>query len=116
MSIHNKSKLIKNVLNLANKRSLVTRNGKMEWIDGNFGSKLNMKYLCTILKGNNSVGKYISIVYAKKNTIHDTGAKMFHLGQSTKSYIIAKTINNHNSQTFYKGICKNYKKSKKIFQ
>lgn len=105
----------KNVLNLANKRSIVDQNGKMEWIDGNFGSKLNMKYPCTILKGNNSVGKYISIAHAKKNTIHDTGAKMIHLGQNTKSYIVAKTINECYSQTIYRGIVKITKNAKKSF-
>ncbi len=105
----------KNVLNLANKRSIVDQNGKMEWIDGNFGSKLNMKYPCTILKGNNSVGKYISVAHAKKNTVHDTGAKMIHLGQNTKSYIVAKTINGYGSKTIYRGIVKIAKSAKKSF-
>lgn len=105
----------KNVLNLGNKRAIVAQNGKMEWIDGNFGSKLNMKYPCTILKGNNSVGTYVSIAHAKKNTIHDTGTKMIHLGQNTKSHIIAKTINDRNSQTIYRGIVKITKNAKKSF-
>ena len=105
----------KNVLNLSNKRAIVDQNGKMEWIDGNFGSKLNMKYPCIILHGNNSTGKYISIAHAKKNTIHDTGAKMIHLGQNTKSYIIAKTINDRSSQTIYRGLVKITKNAKKSF-
>ncbi len=105
----------KNVLNLANKRAIVNQNGKMEWIDGNFGSKLNMKYPCIILQGKNSMGKYVSIAHAKKNTIHDTGAKMIHLGQNTKSYILAKTINDRNSQTIYRGLVKIAQSAKKSF-
>ena len=96
-----------NVINLVTKRAITEESAVMEWIDGNLGSKLNMKYPCTILKGNNSVSKCISIALAsKKNIIHDTGAKMIHIGKNTKSQIISKSIAQNGGNATYRGLVK----------
>ena len=63
-----------------------------------------MKYPCTILKGNNSKGYTLSIGFANgKNIIHDSGAKIFHIGKNTKSHIIAKSIAQKGGQANYRG-------------
>lgn len=91
------------VYNLVTKRAIVEENGKMEWIDGNIGSKVTMKYPSCILKGDNSTGNSISIAYAKKNQFLDAGAKMIHLGKNTKSTIISKSIAKEGGVANYRG-------------
>ncbi len=93
-----------NVLNLVTKRSVVDENGQMEWIDGNIGSKINMKYPSVILKGNNSKGKCISIAVAKGNVIQDAGSKMIHLGKNTSSKIISKSMTFNGGTANYRGL------------
>ena len=93
-----------NVLNLVTKRAIVEENGIMEWIDGNLGSKLNMKYPATILKGNNSKGKCISIAISHKDVIQDAGAKMIHIGKNTRSQIISKSIAHSGGNATYRGL------------
>ena len=95
-----------NVLNLVTKRSIVDTNGIMEWIDGNLGSKLNMKYPATILKGDNSIGKCISIAVAHKDVVQDAGAKMIHIGKNTRSQIISKSIAHNGGNATYRGLVK----------
>ena len=80
------------VYNLVTKRALVEDHAKMEWIDGNIGSKVTMKYPCCVLKGDFAIGRSISVAYAKENQVLDAGAKMIHLGKQTKSSIISKSI------------------------
>ena len=92
-----------NVYNLVTKRALVEENGTMEWIDGNIGSKLTMKYPCCILKGDNSTGTCISIAVASNNQIQDTGARMIHLGKNTNSKIISKSIARTGGVSTYRG-------------
>ncbi len=92
-----------NVINLVTKRCKVLRNGIMEWIDGNIGSKLNMKYPATILAGEYASAKCVSIAVAHKGVIHDAGAKMFHLAPNTKSQIISKSIAHGGGQSDYRG-------------
>ena len=92
-----------NVYNLVTKRALVEENGTMEWIDGNIGSKLTMKYPCCILKGDNSTGTCISIAVASHNQIQDTGARMIHLGKNTNSKIISKSISRTGGNATYRG-------------
>ena len=74
----------------------------MEWIDGNLGSKYNMKYPSIILKGENSKGTTISIAVAN-NTIQDAGAKMIHLAPNTSSKIISKAISKNGGINNYRG-------------
>lgn len=92
-----------NVYNLVTKRALVDEGGTMEWIDGNIGSKVTMKYPCCVLKGDNSKGVCITISVAKKDQIQDSGARMIHLGKNTKSNIISKSISQHGGNATYRG-------------
>lgn len=91
------------VYNLVTKRAIVEENGLMEWIDGNIGSGLNMKYPCCILNGKGAMGNTISIAVANKNQIQDTGAKMIHLAPNTKSNIISKSIAASGGEANYRG-------------
>ncbi len=93
-----------NVLNLVTKRAVVDTNGTMEWIDGNLGSKLNMKYPASILKGDNSKAKCVSIAVSHKGVIQDAGAKMIHIGKNTKSQIISKSIAHNGGNATYRGL------------
>lgn len=91
------------VYNLVTKRAIVEENGLMEWIDGNIGSKINMKYPCCILNGKYAKGNCISIAVAKENQIQDTGAKMIHLAPHTKSNIINKSVSLGGGNASYRG-------------
>ncbi|MDR1991543.1 MAG: Fe-S cluster assembly protein SufB [Mycoplasmataceae bacterium] len=93
-----------NVLNLVTKRCLCESNATMEWIDGNLGSKLNMKYPATILKGDNASAKCISIAIAHHDVIQDAGAKMIHIGKNTRSQIISKSIAHNGGNATYRGL------------
>lgn len=106
-----------NVYNLVTKRSIIDENGLMEWIDGNIGSKINMKYPSCILKGKGATGNCISVAVAKDDQIQDTGAKMIHLAPNTTSKIISKSIAASGGEASYRGtvrINKNAINSKSI--
>ena len=92
-----------NVYNLVTKRALVEENGLMEWIDGNIGSKVNMKYPGCILNGEYAKGRCISIAVATKEQIQDTGARMIHLAPNTTSEIISKSIATNGGDATYRG-------------
>ncbi len=91
------------VYNLVTKRAIVDESGLMEWIDGNIGSAVNMKYPSCILKGKYAKGNTISVAIAGKNQIQDTGAKMIHLAPYTKSNIISKSIAVNGGEADYRG-------------
>jgi len=91
------------VYNLVTKRAIVEESGTMEWIDGNIGSKINMKYPACILNGEYASGNCISIAVATTNQIQDTGAKMIHLAPHTKSNIISKSIALNGGEATYRG-------------
>ena len=93
-----------NIINLVTKRSIVEAYGHMEWIDGNIGSGLNMKYPSCILKGDHAKGTTISIAFASKGQYQDTGAKMIHLGEYTTSKIISKSIATKGGRVNYRGL------------
>lgn len=92
-----------NVYNLVTKRALVDEGGLMEWIDGNIGSRVTMKYPCCVLKGDNSSGTCITIGVAKEGQIQDTGARMIHIGRNTKSNIVSKSIASNGGNSTYRG-------------
>lgn len=92
-----------NIYNLVTKRAIVDDNGVMEWIDGNIGSKTNMKYPTCILKGKGSRGDCISIAVAGKDQYQDAGAKMIHLAPNTTSKIISKSIATGGGVSNYRG-------------
>lgn len=93
-----------NIINLVTKRAKVFENGSMEWIDGNIGSKTNMKYPACILAEPYAKGTCISIAVAGKNQIQDAGAKMIHLAPNTSSNIISKSISRNGGEVNYRGI------------
>lgn len=92
-----------NVYNLVTKRALVNESGVMEWIDGNIGSKVTMKYPCCVLKGDNSRGTCITISVAKSGQEQDSGARMIHIGKNTKSNIVSKSIAGNGGNATYRG-------------
>ena len=92
------------VYNLVTKRAIVEESGLMEWIDGNIGSKVNMKYPACILNGEYARGNCISIAVSKEGQIQDTGAKMIHLAPHTTSNIISKSIALKGGNSSYRGI------------
>ena len=92
-----------NVYNLVTKRALVDEAGVMEWIDGNIGSKVTMKYPCCVLKGDNSKGTCITISVAKSGQEQDSGARMIHIGKNTKSNIVSKSIAGNGGNATYRG-------------
>ncbi len=91
------------VYNLVTKRAIVEENGLMEWIDGNVGSKTNMKYPCCILNGPYARGSCITVAAAGAGQVQDTGAKMIHLAPYTKSNIISKSIASNSGNATYRG-------------
>ena len=91
------------VYNLVTKRAIVDESGLMEWVDGNIGSKVTMKYPSVILKGDYSCGNCISIAYAREGQVLDAGAKMIHLGAHTKSNIVNKSIASLGGVSNYRG-------------
>ena len=91
------------VYNLVTKRAIVEESGLMEWIDGNIGSKVNMKYPSCILSGKYAKGNCISIAVAGEGQIQDAGAKMIHLAPNTTSNIISKSIACHGGNASYRG-------------
>lgn len=101
-----------NIYNLVTKRAIVEENGIMEWIDGNIGSKTNMKYPSCILNGKGAKGNCISIAVASKNQIQDAGAKMIHLAPNTTSKIISKSIAASGGVANYRGTVKISKEAK----
>ena len=94
------------VYNLVTKRAIVEENGLMEWIDGNIGSKTNMKYPSCILNGSYAKGNCISIAVASTDQFQDTGAKMIHLAPYTTSSIISKSIALKGGVANYRGTVK----------
>ncbi|KGX92820.1 Fe-S cluster assembly protein SufB [Pontibacillus halophilus JSM 076056 = DSM 19796] len=93
-----------NVYNLVTKRAVAHENATMEWIDGNLGSKLTMKYPSVILKGEGARGMTLSIALAGKGQHQDAGAKMIHLAPNTSSTIVSKSISKQGGNVTYRGI------------
>ncbi|HOA77919.1 MAG: Fe-S cluster assembly protein SufB [Bacilli bacterium] len=93
-----------NIVNLVTKRAVCEAGAHMEWVDGNIGSMINMKYPACILKGEKAKGTTISIAYAGPNQIQDAGAKMIHLAPNTTSKVISKSICRGGGKVNYRGI------------
>ena len=92
-----------NIVNLVTKRALCYENAQMEWIDGNIGSQLNMKYPACILAGEGAKGTCISVAVAGKGRYQDAGARMIHLAPNTTSTIISKSIVKNGGVANYRG-------------
>ena len=91
------------ILNLVTQRALVEEDGLMEWVDGNIGSMLCMKYPCCVLKGDRAKGSTISVAVASNGQFQDTGAKMIHIGKNTSSTIISKSIARDGGHANFRG-------------
>jgi Fe-S cluster assembly protein SufB len=93
-----------NVYNLVTKRAYVEAEGHMEWIDGNIGSRLTMKYPAVVLAGPKASGEVLSVAYAGPGQRQDTGAKMIHAAPETTSKIVSKSISKDGGRTSYRGL------------
>lgn len=93
-----------NVYNLVTKRGIAHENAKIEWVDGNIGSKLTMKYPAVILKGEGSHAEVISVAYSGEGQHQDAGAKIHHLASNTTSKILSKSISKNGGRGSYRGM------------
>lgn len=95
-----------NVYNLVTKRAMAHAYARIEWVDGNFGSKVTMKYPSIILKGEHACGQIISLAVASKGQQQDSGGKVIHLAPYTTSTVIAKSISKEGGRSSYRGLLK----------
>lgn len=93
-----------NVYNLVTKRGIAHEDAKIEWVDGNIGSKLTMKYPAVILKGEGSHAEVISVAYSGEGQHQDAGAKIHHLASNTTSKILSKSISKNGGRGSYRGM------------
>ena len=93
-----------NVYNLVTKRARVEAEGRMEWIDGNIGSRLTMKYPAVVMVGPKASGEVLSVAYAGPGQHQDAGAKMTHAAPETTSSIVSKSISKDGGRTSYRGL------------
>ncbi|GAB6933659.1 Fe-S cluster assembly protein SufB [Calditerricola satsumensis] len=93
-----------NVYNLVTKRAVAYEDATMEWIDGNIGSKLTMKYPAVIMKGRGAKAYVMSIAVAGKGQHQDAGAKVIHLAPETSSTVVSKSISKNGGKTTYRGL------------
>ena len=93
-----------NVYNLVTKRGIAHENATIEWVDGNIGSKLTMKYPAVILKGEGSHAEVISVAYSGEGQHQDAGAKIHHLASNTTSKILSKSISKNGGRGSYRGM------------
>ena len=93
-----------NVYNLVTKRAKAEAGATMEWVDGNLGSKVTMKYPAVLLMGEHAKGEVLSIAFAGEGQHQDAGAKMTHLAPHTSSTIISKSVARGGGRTSYRGL------------
>lgn len=101
----------RNVLNLVTKRAIAYKNATVEWVDGNLGSRLTMKYPCVILAGEHAKGEILSIAFAGDGQHQDAGAKVIHAAPNTSSRITSKSISKAGGCASYRGLVKVYPKA-----
>ncbi|MGH3732692.1 MAG: Fe-S cluster assembly protein SufB [Acidimicrobiales bacterium] len=95
-----------NVYNLVTKRARAESEAHVEWIDGNIGSRLTMKYPSVYLMGPKASGEVLSVAYAGPGQVQDAGAKMVHCAPETTSTIVSKSISKDGGLTAYRGLVK----------
>ncbi len=95
-----------NIYNLVTKRAVAYGDSLMEWIDGNLGSRLTMKYPAVYMMEPGARGEILSIAFASKGQHQDAGAKVVHCAPHTKSRIISKSISKNGGRASYRGLCK----------
>ena len=104
----------KNVYNLVTKRAIAHENSIVEWLDGNLGSKLTMKYPGVYLVGRKARGEVVSVAFAGKNQHQDAGAKMVHAAPETSSTILSKSICKDGGRASYRGLVKVYPQAENV--
>ncbi|MEV0702165.1 Fe-S cluster assembly protein SufB [Saccharopolyspora sp. NPDC050389] len=101
-----------NVYNLVTKRAKAEEGATMEWVDGNLGSKVTMKYPSVFLMGEHAKGEVLSVAFAGEGQHQDAGAKMEHLAPHTSSTIVSKSIARGGGRTSYRGLVKVAKRAR----
>lgn len=97
-----------NVFNLVTKRAVAYENATMEWVDGNIGSRITMKYPAVYLMGEGAHGEVLSIAFAGQGQTQDSGGKVVHVASNTSSIITSKSISKDGGRASYRGLMKVY--------
>jgi Fe-S cluster assembly protein SufB len=99
----------RNIFNLVTKRASAHKNALVEWVDGNLGSRLTMKYPCIQLVGEGARGEILSVAFAGTGQHQDAGAKVIHAAPNTSSRITSKSISKDDGRASYRGLVKVHK-------
>ncbi|MEE8404079.1 MAG: Fe-S cluster assembly protein SufB [candidate division Zixibacteria bacterium] len=102
----------RNIYNLVTKRANAYKNATIEWVDGNLGSRLTMKYPCIQLLGEGAKGEILSVAFAGIDQHQDAGAKVIHVAPNTSSRITSKSISKDTGRASYRGLVKVHKNAK----
>jgi len=94
----------RNIFNLVTKRAKAYRNATVEWVDGNIGSRLTMKYPSIYLMGEGARGEILSMAFAGAGQHQDAGAKVIHVAPNTTSVVTNKSVSAHGGKTTYRGL------------
>jgi len=101
-----------NVYNLVTKRAKAEEGATMEWVDGNIGSKVTMKYPAVWMTGEGAKGEVLSVAFAGENQFQDTGAKMVHMAPRTSSNVVSKSVARAGGRASYRGLVQVNKNAK----
>ncbi len=102
-----------NIYNLVTKRAHAHKNATVEWVDGNIGSKLTMKFPCVYLLGEGAKGEILSVAFAGDGQHQDAGAKVIHVAPRTSSRVTSKSISKAGGRASYRGMVKVYQQAEK---
>jgi Fe-S cluster assembly protein SufB len=94
----------RNIFNLVTKRAIAKSNATVEWVDGNIGSRLTMKYPSIYLTGEGARGEILSMAFAGEGQHQDAGAKVIHVAPNTTSVVTNKSVSAHGGKTTYRGL------------
>ena len=94
----------RNIFNLVTKRAIAHKNATVEWVDGNIGSRLTMKYPSIYLMGEGARGEILSMAFAGEGQHQDAGAKVIHVAPRTTSVVTNKSVSAHGGKTTYRGL------------
>jgi len=94
----------RNIFNLVTKRAIAHKNATIEWVDGNMGSRLTMKYPSIYLMGEGARGEILSMAFASEGQHQDAGAKVIHVAPKTTSMVTNKSVSAHGGKTTYRGL------------
>ena len=103
-----------NVYNIVTKRAAAYKNATMEWVDGNLGSKVTMKYPAVWLMEEGARGEILSVAFASDDQHQDAGGKVVHVAPNTSSQIISKSISKGTGRSSYRGLVKVYKGAENV--